>query len=63
MTRTCDKNIYEFRWILTNYEQRTKGQEKIQMTLDYTLFTNNTHLFNFSFDIGKKEIINWKPKK
>ena len=43
-----------------------KGQgerKKIQMTLDYTLYTNDTHLFHFSFFMGKKEIINWKPKK
>ena len=43
-----------------------KGQgerKNIQMTLDYTLFTNDTHLFHFSFFMGKKEIINWKPKK
>ena len=33
------------------------------MILDYTLFKNDTNLFHFSFFMGKKEIINWKPKK
>ena len=43
---------------------KDKGTGKnIQMTLDYTLYTNDTHLFHFSFFMGKKEIINWKPKK
>ena len=28
MTRTCDKNIYDFRWKLTFYGQRTRGKEK-----------------------------------
>ena len=46
MTKTCEKNIFELRWILTIYEQRTRGQEKIQMTLDYSLYTNDTHLFH-----------------
>ena len=43
-----------------------KGQgerKNIQMTLDYTSYTNDTHLFNFFFFMFKKEIINWKPKK
>ena len=43
-----------------------KGQgerKNIQMTLDYTLFTNDSHLVNFSFIMGMKEIINWKPTK
>ena len=38
------------------------GRKNIQMTLDYTSYTNDTHLFHFSFFMGKKEIINWKPK-
>ena len=33
------------------------------MTLDYTLFTNDSHLVHFSFIMGMKEIINWKPTK
>ena len=43
---------------------KDKGKGKnIQMTLDYTLYTNDTHLYHFSFYIGNKEIINWKPTK
>ena len=37
------------------YEQRTRGQEKnIEMTLDYTLYTNDTHLFHLSFFHGEE---------
>ena len=43
-----------FRWILTNYEQMTRGQEKIQMTLDYTLFKNDTNFFHFLFLHGEE---------
>ena len=42
---------------------KRQGERKsIQMKLDYTLFTNDTHLFHFSFIMGMKEIINLKPK-
>ena len=64
-----DQNMWTKIYIILDgylrpYEQRTRGKEKnIQMTLDYTLYTNDTHLFHFSFFMGKKEIINWKPKK
>ena len=42
--------------------KRQEESKSIKMTLDYTLFTNDTHLFPFSFIMGMKEIINLKPK-
>ena len=51
MTRTCDKNIYEFRWILTGYEQRTRGKEKkhtddIRLHLIYKRYSSFSLLFH-----------------
>ena len=63
MTRTCDKNINEFTWILTPYERRPRvGEKRHNYILENTLYTNDTHLFNFFFFMVKNEIINWKPK-